>query len=281
MLSTVSTLQSFRGSLHAVDERAHKLCIQESRPAGHLYNNMRLRRTIFKIVHSASQTANCFGACSLTFNSMSGLTVKVKETRKLLTPLLISTTPTATKRRIKYSSVNLHLLCRSFLKNDTANPKNVLLNWDLSCSFSDIPGSNREHEVSRQCGGNRKCNTYHDHDKKHFSAGMSNSKQLIASADGGGCCSSSSNRQNIVSKVRSKSNTTWNTNSVPSSSSFVSRLQRLSVQAGALFGDEVIMRGCAMMRGQICDCGPTCACVGCPIHGTDPSISSTVCYPNI
>merc|ERR1711862_461414 len=24
--------------------------------------------------------------------------------------------------------------------------------------------------------------------------------------------------------------------------------------------------GCAMVRGGICDCGPTCACVGCPIH---------------
>merc|ERR1711862_921476 len=23
--------------------------------------------------------------------------------------------------------------------------------------------------------------------------------------------------------------------------------------------------GCAMVRGGICDCGPTCACVGCPV----------------
>jgi len=27
-----------------------------------------------------------------------------------------------------------------------------------------------------------------------------------------------------------------------------------------------ISNGCAMLRGENCDCGPTCACVGCPIH---------------
>lgn len=29
---------------------------------------------------------------------------------------------------------------------------------------------------------------------------------------------------------------------------------------------EVMFQGCAMMYGGTCDCGPTCACVGCPIH---------------
>jgi len=30
--------------------------------------------------------------------------------------------------------------------------------------------------------------------------------------------------------------------------------------------EEGIASGCAMARGGECDCGPTCACVGCPVH---------------
>jgi len=32
---------------------------------------------------------------------------------------------------------------------------------------------------------------------------------------------------------------------------------------------ELIYEGCAMMYGGICNCGPTCVCVGCPIHDKD------------
>lgn len=34
---------------------------------------------------------------------------------------------------------------------------------------------------------------------------------------------------------------------------------------------EGIYEGCSMMYGGICNCGPTCVCVGCPIHDPDSS----------